>query len=122
MVSDLGFNPYASVLITRRELVEKEPKRVREAVVASQRGWQIYLQSGEKAHRKIHELNPEMSLDILDFGHGEMQKLLDPKVNRPFGTMDEERWTTLIGQMEACGLVKGGTVHAGACFTNQFLE
>jgi NitT/TauT family transport system substrate-binding protein len=122
MVSELGFNPYGSVLITRRELIEKDPERVRKVVVASQRGWQLYLQNGEKAHKRIHALNPEMGMDILAFGHKEMKKLLDPRVNHPFGTMVAERWQTLIGQMTECGLIKKDKVKPETCFTNQFLE
>jgi NitT/TauT family transport system substrate-binding protein len=122
MVSELGFNPYGSVLIVRRELIEKEPERVRKVVVASQRGWQVYLQGGEEAHKKIHSLNPEMGIDILDYGHTEMKKLIDPKMNQPFGTMVADRWETLIAQMVECGLIKTGKVKAQDCFTNQFLE
>lgn len=122
MVSDLGFNPYGSVLITRRELLENERDRVQKVVVSSQRGWQRYLSDGEAAHRTINGLNPEMSMEILAFGHTEMQKLVHPRMDRRFGEMDLNRWQTLIGQMEACGLITKGSVKAEACFDNSLLE
>ncbi len=43
LVSDLGFNPYTSLLFTTETLAAKEPDLVRRMVTASVRGWQDYL-------------------------------------------------------------------------------
>ena len=48
MVSELGFNPYASLLITRSDTVDAQPQLVAAMVRASKQGWQTYLESPEK--------------------------------------------------------------------------
>src|SRR5262249_50640585 len=67
MVSELGFNPYSSLLFTIDQRVTDTPEMVEKMVRASVRGWAKYIESPEETNRKIHELNPEMDLDILEF-------------------------------------------------------
>ena len=47
MLSDIGFNPYASLLVTRAEMIDKDPDLVRRTVHACVVGWQKYLESPE---------------------------------------------------------------------------
>jgi 16S rRNA A1518/A1519 N6-dimethyltransferase RsmA/KsgA/DIM1 with predicted DNA glycosylase/AP lyase activity len=37
-------------------------------VQASVRGWQHYLESPKAANEYIHQLNPQMGLDVLEYG------------------------------------------------------
>jgi len=44
MVSDLGFNPYTSVLFCHADTIRDQPEMVRNMVSASIRGWEKYLE------------------------------------------------------------------------------
>ena len=116
MVSDLGFNPYASVLITHRKNLSTRKDELKAIVLAAQQGWINYLKNGQASHNIIHQLNPHMKLDILDFGHAELQKLCADPIDPKFGSMSVERWQTLIEQMADCGLIKENAVKADQCF------
>jgi len=105
MVSDLGFNPYCSVLITTEERLAKEPDEVKKFVEASKAGWLDYLKKPDLSHREIHRLNPEMPLDVLDFGANKLKSMTETKGALEFGEMTEERWLELSGQMKAAGLI-----------------
>ncbi len=53
MLSDLGFNPYTSLLLTSDDEIHNQPDIVRRMVAASVRGWQDYLgdpQPTERVH------------------------------------------------------------------------
>ena len=117
MVSDLGFNPYASVLITHRKNLSHRKDDIKAVVSAAQQGWINYLKNGQASHQIIQQLNPHMKLDILDFGHAELQKLCTEPTDPNFGTMSAERWQKLIKQMEDCGLIKENAVKAEQCFS-----
>ena len=76
MVSDLGFNPYTSLLFAHEALPKEDPDLVRKMVAASIRGWEQYLESPDEANRTIHQVNPQMDLDILAFGAKEIVPLV----------------------------------------------
>ncbi|HEY3255381.1 MAG TPA: ABC transporter substrate-binding protein, partial [Polyangiaceae bacterium] len=40
LIADAGFNPYATVVVTRRELLQKKPDLVKQFVLATREGWQ----------------------------------------------------------------------------------
>ncbi len=48
MISDLGFDPYSSVLATSGATIKKRPEVVRKMVAASIKGWQKYLSDPKK--------------------------------------------------------------------------
>lgn len=124
MVSDAGFNPYTSVLVTNESLVKEKPEVVRGMVEASVRGWERYLESPEETNRHIHRLNPELELEILTMGAVELKPLVWDAVARRerMGHMSLERWELLLNQMVEIELLKPDTVHAGQAFTAEFLS
>jgi NitT/TauT family transport system substrate-binding protein len=123
MLSDLGFNTYTSMLIARREKLEKQPELVRKMVRASIRGWQTYLSEPDTTNKHIHSENAEMPLDVLEFGVAALKPLCVPDgfAAERLGEMTAERWQTLIGQMTEIGLIPEGTLVAKDAFTTQFL-
>ena len=122
MVSDLGFNPYTSVLITRAEVIEKQPELVRSMVAACRLGWRKYLDEPEKTNEHIHSLNKEMGLEILAFGTRTLQPLCEAGLTAPdrLGEMTAERWTTLAEQLVESGALKAGAVDPAKAFDNSF--
>lgn len=123
LVADAGFNPYTSCLFTRGETVEKDAELVRKMVAASVRGWKEYLKSPTPTNTAIHNINPEMSLDILAFGAKEMRPLCIPPgaENAPFGRMTAERWTTLAKQMTDTKTLDKNAPDPKTAFRGEFL-
>lgn len=124
MLSDLGFNTYTSMLITRRELIEKQPDLVAKMTRASIRGWRKYLAEPADTNHHIHEQNPEMSLEVLQFGVEALKPLCLPDgvASERFGEMSDERWQTLVEQMVEIGSIKPDAVNAREAYTTQFLK
>lgn len=118
LVADFGFNPYTSVLMTRDDLVDQHPELVRKMIAASRRGWQHYLADPAETNQRIHELNPEMGLDILEFGVQSLSEYcVAPDIeSERFGSMTSERWTSLVEQMEELDMVETGAVDSLAVF------
>ncbi len=122
MVSDLGFNPYTSVLITRAEVIEQQPELVRRMVAACRLGWRKYLDEPEKTNEHIHSLNKEMGLEILAFGTRTLKPLCEAGLTAPdrLGEMTAERWTTLAEQLVEGGALKAGVVDSAKAFDGSF--
>ena len=55
--------------MTRDETAEQRGELEQKMIAASRRGWEKYLADPTATNQRIHELNPEMSLEILNFGH-----------------------------------------------------
>ena len=124
MLSDLGFNPYTSLLCTHESQLEDQPHLVRKMVAASIRGWQKYIESPAKANQRIHEANPEMDLDILEYGAETLTPLVLDSVaeQQGIGTMSRARWQTLADQLVESGQLKHREAHVEQAFTTQFLR
>jgi NitT/TauT family transport system substrate-binding protein len=118
MLADVGYNPYASCLIVSDELLATKPKLVQRMIEASRHGWEEYLRDPGKTNERIHSLNPEMGLDILDFGVKELQGMtwLNPGKKEGIGDMSLDRWKALVATMEDLKLVPKDSVRAEACF------
>jgi NitT/TauT family transport system substrate-binding protein len=124
MVSELGYNPYTSLLFTSRSFLERHPDVVQRMVRAVRRGWRQYLTDPTAANAAIAEQNPEMSLDALAYGATEIAKLCVPSElsTDQLGTMTRERWETLWEQMVEADLLDGDPSVARNAFTTRFLE
>lgn len=122
MISDLGFNPYTSVLITRAEVIAQQPELVRRMVVACRLGWRMYLDEPQPTNAHIHSLNKEMSLEILAFGTRTLQPLCETGLSAPerLGEMTAERWQTLAEQLVESGSLKPGAVDPVKAFRADF--
>ena len=123
LVSDIGFNPYASVVIATEETIAERTDIVRAVVEASIEGWEHYLRDGQETNQYINSLNPEMGLDILAYGVEESAALvLDPIANeKGLGYMSSARWNELHKQMAEAGLIEAEGSIEGA-FDTQFLR
>jgi len=117
MVSDLGFNPYTSILITSTEQLDANRELVHRVVRASIRGWQKYLEDPLKVNEHIHSINEEMSLEILAFGVEQLKPLCLPGEMEveDLGQMTAERWETLAGQLRSLDLL-GDSVKAADAY------
>ena len=121
MVSDIGFNPYASVLITNEKTIREQPDLVRSVVSASVKGWEKYLADPKATNVIIHEMNSSMSPAALEFGVQAMAPLCNPGDGEPLCQMTLARWQMLVSQIEEINDIKPGSVKPEECFTTSFL-
>jgi NitT/TauT family transport system substrate-binding protein len=125
MVSDLGFNPYSSVLLTSGSMIRENPALVRRFVRAARKGWQHYLTDPSKGNEAILAANEHgMTAEALEFGSSELRSLAQPESMEleSVGMMTSQRWETLLEQMVELKLIAPGNVKAEDCYTTQFLE
>lgn len=124
LVADLGFNPYTSVLFTSETYLAENREIVRKVVAASRRGWAHYLEHPEETNRHIHEINPEMEIEALEYGIEALRPLArnSDAEHGGVGGMTSERWQTLAQQLVDIGAIDADAVDAFEAFTTEFLE
>ncbi|MDB4637798.1 MAG: ABC transporter substrate-binding protein [Planctomycetaceae bacterium] len=123
LVSELGFNPYTSLLITKQSLIDEQPELVQKMVTASIKGWDKYLAEPEETNAHIHEQNEEMGLEILAYGVEAMKPLcIVEEEDGSTGHMTVERWKTLHQQMIDVDAIEPDSVDPKKAFTTQFLQ
>ncbi len=107
LVSDAGYNPYTTVLITREEVVKAKPELVKEVVAAVREGLTAYLANPDKTNQFMNKLNPSIDLETLKKS-AEVQKTLvetPDTAKSGIGSMTEARWTELVDQLLALKLI-----------------
>jgi len=122
MVSDLGYDPYTSVLITHADTIAVQSDMVRKFVEASRKGWESYLQDPTAVHDYLQTLNPEMTRDVLDEGQKILKTLAVDEQGRFDGAMQPKRWETLVKQLEDINLLDKGGVEPSRLFTLEFVN
>jgi len=99
-VSDLGYNPYTTVLATAEDYLQKNQDIAKRMTDAVREGWRIYVDNPRPTNEKMHQLNP--SMDPATFAEvAEAQKPFI-EASQP-GAMTEERWQALIQQLRDLG-------------------
>lgn len=125
MVSDLGWNPYSSVLITSGELIREQPELVQTFVDSTRTGWRNYIDDPVAGNDAILAANEHgMTREVLQFGLAGMKPLAlpDDMPASEIGAMSLRRWQTLVDQMDALDPSMAGKVKPDECFTTRFLE
>jgi NitT/TauT family transport system substrate-binding protein len=124
LMADTGYNPYTSVLFTNGETLRTQPEVVARFVAASLKGWQTYLDRPQETNRYLHQVNPEMTPGILEYGVQSLRPLCLDGLPNPtaIGQMSLERWQTLAAQLVEVGALKAGSVDPTAAFTTKYLS
>jgi NitT/TauT family transport system substrate-binding protein len=124
MLSKLGYNPYTSLLFTHDDQLREHPRLVRKMVTASVRGWAQYMRFPGEANAWIHRVNPQMDLDILQYGAETLKPLVLDEVaeQQGIGAMSRARWQTLADQLVESEQLKPDDVHVDQAFTTRFLH
>jgi NitT/TauT family transport system substrate-binding protein len=104
-ISEIGYNPYTTVLAVSGESLLKNPETAKAMVAAVREGWRAYLDDPKPANQKMNQLNPTM--DAATFAEvAEVQKPFietDATRRNGLGTMSRDRWETLIAQFQELG-------------------
>ncbi len=112
LIADAGFNPYATVVITRRELLTQKSEMVAAFVAATREGWRSYLADPGPTNEVLSHLNSALDAVTLKAA-AEAQKPLietDHTKQSGLGSMTAERWETLARQLLDLGLIERAPV------------
>ncbi len=125
MLSDVGFNPYASCLMSTDDYIAANGDLVARMVIACREGWQQYLESPEQTNAVILAANAQgMSDAALQFGVAELKPLCLPESlpAEEIGHMTNERWSQLIEQFTKLELIDPSKVKVDQVFSTRFID
>ncbi len=126
MLSDSGFDGYASLIATSDELVKTDPGLVQRFIDASTLGWYSYLYGNPApAFAAIEKANPDMTPGLMRYGYAQIKQrgIVDSGDTKTLGiyAMTNARWAAFFNQMVAAGLYdKSMDYKAG--YTLQFVD
>ena len=124
VLSDIGFDPYSSVLVTTGRMVRERPDVVRRMVRAVIAGWRRYLADPAATNAHLLKVNPEgVTPEMLAQGVETLRGLClpDGMPAERLGEMTAARWDELLDQMTALDPALAGTVRASDCYTLEFV-
>src|SRR5271166_837162 len=126
LLSDYGYDTYATLIVTRNDIVDKNPELVQRFVDASAIGWYHYLYGdNSKANELIKTDNPDISDDQIAFSIDEMKKhgVVDSGDSLTFGigAMTDARWKDFFDKLVEIGMVAPNADYKKA-YTLQFVD
>ncbi len=124
MLSEAGFNPYASCLIATEDMVAGNEDLTRRMVAACCEGWRMYLDAPRRTNAVTLANNQHgMTAEALAFGVNDLRTLCEPSGLPPsdIGTMSANRWEELVAQFVDLGLVESNKVSASDVYRLDFL-
>ena len=108
LIADEGFKPYGTVVVARRDYVQKNPQRARNFIDAVRDGWREYLRVPEKANALMVKLNPAIDADTMKVAADVQKPFIVPAGAQAgdLGKMAADRWTALTNQLQEIKLIK----------------
>jgi NitT/TauT family transport system substrate-binding protein len=101
LIADSGFNPYGTVVITRRELLNKSPELVKSFVLATREGWRDYLDHPQVTNVLLSKLNSSLDTQTLGAAAEAQRALVETGDSQRdgLGSMQQARWQVLADQL-----------------------
>ena len=126
LLANYGYDTYATLIVTRTEIVKKKPELVQRFVDASAIGWYHYLYGdNSKANALIKADNPDLTDDYIAFSVAEMKKygIVDSgdTLELGIGAMTDAHWKDFFEKMVAIGLIDKRITFKSA-YTLQFVN
>jgi NitT/TauT family transport system substrate-binding protein len=108
LIADEGYNPYATVVITRRALLKDHPEVVRGFVRGSREGWRAYLDDPRPANAVMAKLNTSLDPETWTKAAEAEKPFIETDETRKgkLGAMTRERWETLGKQLVESGIIQ----------------
>lgn len=103
-----SYDPYDTVLVTRRAFLESNPDACRAMVRAFEAGWASYLRNPAEANRRMSTLNPAMSDQAMALSAKRQRPLIQDSTTEKngLGYMDDARWKAMGEALVGLGLLK----------------
>lgn len=123
MMSDLGYNPYASLLVSMEPYTKENAEVCRKMVLASIEGWQRYLLEPKETNAVILAANKQgLTKEALDYGVEALKPLCYVnQMSQDIGVMSPERWTQLADTLVELKLIDRAKLKLDASYTLGFL-
>ncbi|MBU6237011.1 MAG: ABC transporter substrate-binding protein [Planctomycetes bacterium] len=124
MMSDIGYNPYASLLVATSDYVDGNADVCKRMVQASKEGWVKYLSDPVQTNEVILKANKQgLEKPALEFGVEALKPLCmkDGDESR-VGQMSRDRWTQLADTLVELKLIDRAKVNVDASFRADLLE
>jgi NitT/TauT family transport system substrate-binding protein len=108
LVADEGFNPYSTVLVTRRALWKERPAQVKALVEAVREGWRAYLDNPGPTNAVMGKANTTMDAETFAAAAEAQKPFIETAETRArgLGTMSRERWEKLGLQLTELGVIE----------------
>lgn len=108
LIADEGYNPYATLVVTRRSYYEKNPDLTKRFVEAIRMGWRGYLDQPAAANKVMSDLNKSMDPSIFAKGAEAQKSLIETPetIKNGLGKMTEQRWKQLSEQLVDLKLIQ----------------
>lgn len=108
LISDVGFNPYTTVLVTTQDKIKNHKDEVTKVVKIFRDGWKLYLKDPTAANEWMRHLNPAMDATTFAKSAQVQEPLIETQETKKngMGTMTRKRWQDLIDQMKSIGQIK----------------
>lgn len=96
-----GFDPYNTVLVTRRAYLEANPEICRRMVEAFSQGWTSYTSDPTETNRILSDLNPAMGMEAMNLtAKRQLPLIIDAQTDSlGIGCMTAERWTSIAQKL-----------------------
>ncbi|WP_168118608.1 ABC transporter substrate-binding protein [Paenibacillus sp. HB172176] len=123
LIGDFGYNPYANVMVTTEEYIEKHPDIVQAFVEATMKGWYYYKDNYEEINPTIQKENPDVPLDAFAYSAKALQPLVyeGDAAENGVGHMQQDRWDDMNKKLVDLGVTKKSQDVTEA-FTNEFVD
>ena len=125
MMSEIGYNPYASLLIATENQVGKQSDVCKRMVQASIEGWKKYLEYPKESNAVILSKNKQgIKENALEFGVVALKPLCIPTAegDSAIGSMSAQRWTTLSETLVSLKLIDAAKASVDKAYTLRFLN
>ncbi len=110
LLADYGYPPYSEALVVRRDTLDKRRDALARFVLASAEGWKSYLANPAPGNALIRKDNPQMSDELLAFGHRKLREhgIVDSGDAKRDGllTMTDARWRATVEFLKLTRLAK----------------
>ena len=108
LIADEGFKPYGTVVVARRDYLEKNPQRTRDFIDAVRNGWREYLRAPQGANALMVKLNPAVDAETMKEAADVQKPFIVPTGAQAgdLGKMAADRWTALTNQLQEIKLLK----------------
>jgi NitT/TauT family transport system substrate-binding protein len=118
LLAEQGYPPYSEVLAVRRVAITQRADVLARFVRASAEGWKSYLANPAAGNALIKRDNPQMSDELLAYGHQKMREYAivtgSDTATGGLLTMTEARWQRTLDFLRTTGLAKNGVDYTSA--------